>query len=54
MKTVLLNIQLDDIKMSQVEEIEDAIVKAIEKFPRKRITMNITDTFGPPIPLQET
>ncbi len=53
MKTALITIQIDDVKLSNLEEIEEGINKALESFDRKRITINVSDTFGPPIPIEQ-
>ncbi len=53
MKSVLISIQIDDIKLADLEGVELNIEKALEDFPRKRITLNISNTFGPPIPAEE-
>lgn len=53
MKTVLITVQIDDVKLSNLEEIEEGINKALEGFDRKRITLNISETFGPPIPVEQ-
>lgn len=53
MRTVLITIQIDDVKLSDLEEIEEGINKALEGFARKRISLNVSETFGPPIPAEQ-
>jgi hypothetical protein len=53
MKTVLITIQIDDVKMADLEGLELNIENALEDFPRRRVTMNLSETFGPPIPVEQ-
>lgn len=53
MKTVLVTIQIDDVKIADLEGLELNLEKVLEDFPRNRLTLNISNTFGPPIPLEE-
>lgn len=53
MKQVFISIQIDDIKLSQVEELEDAIERILEEYPRRRIMINSQKLEGPPLPIVE-
>ncbi len=53
MKTALITIQIDDVKLSELEAIEEGLEDALQSFDRKRITLNISETFGPPIPIEQ-
>ncbi len=53
MKTALVTIQIDDIKVGDLDKIEEAIELALKDFLRKRITYSINKLMGPPIPENE-
>lgn len=54
MKQVFISIQIDDIKLSQVEEIEDALEELLDNYPRRRIMINSQPLEGIPLPVAET
>ena len=50
MKTVFINIQIDDVKLSDIEALEKAIEEAVKEHKRRNVTISISDTFGPGLP----
>lgn len=53
-KSILVNIQIDDVTAADLVEIEKAVEEALKEYKRKRVQYNLTDAFGPPIPTEET
>ncbi len=53
MKTLLVTIQVDDVKVGDLDRIEELIEEALKEYERKRITYNINKLLGPPIPVGE-
>lgn len=53
MKTLLVTIQIDDIKPGDVDKIEEALEEVLKEFERKRLSYNVNKLLGPPIPLGE-
>jgi hypothetical protein len=52
-KTLLVTIQVDDIKLGDLDKIEELIEEALQEYQRKRITYNLNKLLGPPIPVEE-
>ena len=53
MKTLLITIQIDDIKVGDLDKIEEVIEEALKDYERKRLTFNLNKLLGPPIPIGE-
>lgn len=53
-KTIMINIQIDEVNASDLAKIEELLEETLSQYKRKRINYNLTDTFGPPLPVQET
>lgn len=53
MKSILINIQIDNVKAVDLVDIEEVIEEALKGYTRKRIQYNLTDLMGPPIPVEE-
>lgn len=50
MKTILVNVQIDEVSAKDLADVEEKIEKALKDYPRRRINYNLTDTFGSPLP----
>lgn len=50
MKTLLISVQVDNVTAKDLAKIEELVDKALEEYKQKRISYNLTDMFGPPIP----
>ena len=53
MKTILINIQIDNVKAKDLADLEEILDEALKEYRNKRINYNLTDMFGPAIPVQE-
>ncbi len=53
MKTMLVTIQIDDVKVGDADAIDDLLEEALKDYLRKRITYNVNKLLGPPIPENE-
>lgn len=52
-KTILINIQIDEVKAADLAEIEELLEQALKEYTRKTINFNLTDTLGPSLPIRE-
>lgn len=49
-KTVFINIQIDEIKLSELEDLEDNLKEVLKDFPNRRVDYNVSDGFGTTLP----
>lgn len=52
-KSILVNIQIDNVTAKDLADIEDAVEKALKNYPRISINYNIVDQFGQPLPVRD-
>jgi hypothetical protein len=52
-KSILVNIQIDNVKAVDLVDIEEVIEEALKKYTRKRVQYSLNDMYGPPIPVEE-
>lgn len=52
-KTILINIQIDGIKLAEIGVVEELIEECLKEYKRKQINYTITDQIGGGLPIRE-
>jgi len=52
-KTILINIQIDGVKLAEIGLIEQLVEDCLKEYKRKQINYNITDQIGGGLPIRE-
>lgn len=53
MKTILVTIQIDEVKAVDLAELEEKLNEVLVEYPRKRVNYSLSDTLGQPLPIQQ-